>query len=281
MKLRQIRHRIVLLLLTLPLWLSHCEIDHGLSPLQGSIRGRILFLGRTQEVLNQTDEVRIAVAKSFPPSEFTELITSNPLVLSGDTLEFELLVPFSTYEVLGVVWKKKLEAWNLSDVLGYYQTGFDLLPAPVSVSEEMPIVEDVELFADFSLVIREASIKGIVHYQGTWPAQTEIMGMGAFNVPPDPDNPFSLLTVSSAKIGIPIFVSAFAYTLPVSAGTYGYIGLFWKARNTPFTEIEYLGFYADPDSAGQPGTIAIEKGETVRDIDIFINFDDFNLGQPQ
>lgn len=259
-------------------WATGCSIDHGLDPDLGSIKGQIFFSNRSDKVLQETDEVRVAVAKSFPPSEFTELITSNPIDIStGDTVDFELIVPFGTYEILGVVWKKKLEQWNLSDVLGYYQTGFDLLPTPLVVTKEKAVVDSVNLFADFQLVIREASIRGVVHYQGEWPENTEIMGLGAFVNPPDPTNPFSLLAVSSAKIGTPIFVSSFVYTLPVSAGSYGYIGLFWKATNTPFTEIEYLGFYADPDSAQKPGTVDIEVGETIQGIDIFIDFDTFEF----
>ena len=250
-----------------------CIVDHGLNPLQGRIKGKITFQNRTNDVLNKTDEIRVAVAKSFPPTEFTELITTGPLPKwEGDTIHYELVVPFGTYNILGVVWKGKSAPWNLSDILGYYREGLDLLPTPIEVTKEKPTVEPIDLYADFKLVIREALVTGTIFYEGDWPEETEITGIGAFKEPPNPNNIFSLLSVSSAKIGIPIFVSSYNYNLPIGAGVYKYIGLFWKAKNKPFTDLRYLGFYADPGSPDLPGTITVAKGDTLRNIDMNINF---------
>lgn len=258
--------------------INNCTIDHGLSPLQGRIKGKIFFLNRTSEVLNKTDQIRVAVAKSFPPTEFTELITTGPLPKwEGDTIHYELVVPFGTYNILGIVWKGKSAPWNLSDVIGYYREGLDLLPATIEVSEENPIVEPIDLFADFRLVVREALVTGTIFYEGAWPEETEIIGIGAFTEIPNPNNIFSLLNVSSAKIGIPIFVPSYQYTLPVGAGTYKYIGLFWKAKNTPFTDIRYLGFYSDPGDHQIPGTVTVTKGDTIRDIDMHVDFTTFEF----
>ncbi|GBD92430.1 hypothetical protein BMS3Abin05_00001 [bacterium BMS3Abin05] len=259
------------------LTLSSCKIDRGLSPDLGVIKGKIYFSHRTSEILKKTDEIRVAVAKSFPPAEFTELITSPPLnKWGGDTLEYELYVPFGTYNILGVVWKAKGKPWNLSDVMGYYHDINSFLPSPITVTRAEMEVDSINVYADFDYVIREASICGKITYSGTWPKETEIMGIGAFKRAPDPNNIFSLLNVSSAKIGIPIFVSEFNYCLPLSAGTYQYIGLFWKAKGTPFTSIYYLGFYADPDSASKPGAVTVVKGETRSGIDIHVDFSTFH-----
>ncbi|NOY77699.1 MAG: hypothetical protein GXO76_07515 [Calditrichaeota bacterium] len=253
-----------------------CKVDQGLSPDLGVIKGRIFFSHRTSEILQKTDEIRVAVAKSFPPTEFTELITSPPLnKWAGDTLEYELYVPFGTYNILGVVWKGKGKPWNLSDVMGYYHDINSFLPSPISVTREKMEIDSINVYADFDYVIREATICGTITYSGTWPKDTEIMGIGAFKIPPDPTNVFSLLNVSSAKIGIPIFVSTYRYCLPVSAGTYKYVGLFWKAKGTPFTDIRYLGFYADPDSASKPGEVSVVKGETRTGVDIHVDFSTF------
>jgi len=255
-----------------------CRVDRGLSPDLGVIKGKIIFVHRTSAILQKTDEIRVAVAKSFPPSEFTELITSPPLnKWAGDTVSYELYVPFGTYNILGVVWKGKGKAWNLSDVMGYYHRSEDFLPSPITVTHSHMVVDSIDVYADFDYVVREASICGTITYTGPWPSNTEIMGIGAFRTPPDPNNIFSLLNVSSAKIGIPIFVSHYHYCLPVSAGTYRYIGLFWKAKGTPFTDIHYLGYYADPDSLGAPGAVTVQKGETKDHVDIFV---DFNTFQP-
>ena len=253
-----------------------CRVDRGLSPDLGVIKGKIIFEHRTAEILKKTDEIRVAVAKSFPPSEFTELITSPPInKWAGDTVSYELYVPFGTYNILGVVWKGKGKAWNLSDVMGYYHSAEDFLPSPITVTRAHMVVDSIDVYADFDYVVREASICGTITYSGSWPANTEIMGIGAFKIPPDPNNIFSLLNVSSAKIGIPIFVKSYHYCLPVSAGTYRYVGLFWKAKGTPFTDIHYLGYYADPDSANVPGTVTVKKGETKDGVDIFVDFSTF------
>ena len=84
--------------------------------------------------------------------------------------------------------------------------------------KENPILDSIDLYADFRLVIREALVTGTIFYEGEWPEETEITGIGAFNEPPNPNSIFSLLTVSSAKIGIPIFVPSYSYNLPVGAG---------------------------------------------------------------
>lgn len=263
-------------LIAVSLFFLSCRVDRGLSPDLGVIKGKIIFEHRTAEILKKTDEIRVAVAKSFPPSEFTELITSPPInKWAGDTVSYELYVPFGTYNILGVVWKGKGKAWNLSDVMGYYHSAEDFLPSPITVTRSHMVVDSIDVYADFDYVVREASICGTITYNGTWPANTEIMGIGAFRTPPDPNNIFSLLNVSSAKIGIPIFVKTYHYCLPVSAGTYRYIGLFWKAKGTPFTDIHYLGFYTDPDSTEVPGIVTVQKGETKNGVDIFVDFNRF------
>ena len=276
MRIRRLKALLLLFALGL---ITGCEIDHGLSPDLGSIRGRIIFQHRTGAVLNQTDEIRVAVSHRFPPTEFTELITSPPLdKWAGDTVNYELVVPFGTYEILGVVWKGKGKPWNLSDVLGYYHKGLNLLPEPITVTKEHPVADSVDVWADFAFVIREALITGTITYEGTWPPETEIMGIGAFTFVPDPNNVWTLLNVSSAKIGIPTFVPSYHYTLPVSAGTYRYIGVFWKAKGSPLTDIKHLGFYEDPEHPGQPGTLTVAKGDTLTGIDIHV---DFNSLQPK
>jgi len=271
--------RAVPLLLVVGLFLSSCEINHGLSPDLGTIRGRIIFQHRTGTVLKQTDEIRVAVSHRFPPTEFTELITGPPIdKWAGDTVRYELVVPFGTYEILGVVWKGKGKPWNLSDVLGYYHKGLNLLPEPVTVTRENPVADSVDVWADFAFVIRDALITGTITYEGNWPPETEIMGIGAFTFVPDPNNVWTLLNVSSAKIGIPTFVPSYVYTLPVSAGTYRYIGVFWKAKGSPLTAIKHLGFYEDPQHPGQPGTLVVAKGDTLRNIDIHVDFSNFQPG---
>jgi hypothetical protein len=258
------------------LLLAGCKINHGLSPNLGTIRGKVIFQHRTSKVLMVTDEIRVAVAHRFPPTEFTELITSPPLPKwEGDTVAYELVVPFGTYQILGVVWKAKGRPWNLSDVMGYYHKGLNLFPEPITVTPEHPVVDSVDVWADFSLVVRDALITGTITYEGAWPPETEIMGIGAFTFVPDPNNIWNLLNVSSAKIGIPIFVRSYEYTLPVSAGIYRYIGLFWKAKGTPLTAIRYLAFYEDPQHPGQPGTVAVSEGDTLRGIDIHVDFSKF------
>ena len=260
------------ILLLAILWSPTCDIDRGLSPHLGKITGDIIFLNKSNDVIDKTDEIRVAVAKSFPPTEFTELITSPLNKRAGDTLHYEMIVPFGTYQLLGVVWKGKQTPWNLSDIIGYYRRGLDFLPTPVTVTLENPLVESIDLTVDFSQVIREARITGTIHYDGEWPGDTQVIGLGAYRNPPDPDNFFSILNASSAKIGLPIFVPSFDYNLPVSVGTFQYIGLFWKAKGTPFTEIKVLGFYADPQLPERPGSITLVKGQTLDNIDIHVDF---------
>jgi len=257
---------VVTLIILLGFFLSTCRMDHGITPLDSKVEGLVIFKGH---VPPSSEEIRVAVAREFPPREFTDLITTDPLPLwESDTVHYEILLPYGTYAAVGVLWKEKHKPWAISDILGIYLVPFTLTP-------QNP-VRRIDLIADFTRVTRGAYIEGRITYVGEWPPETEIVALAAF--PIIPQSEWDYLLVGSIDITLPLFVPYYDYRLAVSPDTYRYIAVFWKAKNTPLTAVETLGFYpADPDSPDVPGTVIVAQKDTVRGVDIIADFGKMRL----
>ena len=83
--------------------LPGCQIDHGLEPLFSKIMGKVIFTG---EKPRHTDEVRVAVVKTFPPSDMAELLFSERLSLESDTAHYEIYLAPGKYDIVAVIWKE-------------------------------------------------------------------------------------------------------------------------------------------------------------------------------
>jgi hypothetical protein len=257
-----------LLLLFLPL---ACQYDHGIDPVFSKIAGRVIFVG---EMPQNTDQVRVAVAVNFPPTDISELLTSEPLPKGVDTVAYEILVPYGDYQAVGVIWKAKNESWSLTDILGIYSDVAGFLPKSVQITPENPVADSVDIIADYRLVTKGAHISGRITFLGDWPEETEIVAVAAFREEPrtilDLLNPENISGFGLVPKGVPTY----DYRIAVAPGTYKYIAVFWvqEIRQGEFPRFAVIGVYEDAQEPGSPGAVTVELEETATGIDITADF---------
>jgi len=267
------------------LLLSACKIDHGLAPLKTRIRGKILFQGPTPP--EYVAEVRVVAAKRFPPENLTsDVIFSERLPFDPqkdparlDTVRYELVAEARTYPAVGVLWRRAGAPWELTNILGIYTDPLQFAPKPVTVDETNPVVEGVDILANWDLAFRDAYIQGTIYFRGTWPEDTEILALGMF--PIIPKTAVEFLTIKALDITIPLFrEEPYSYRTPVASGVYKFIAVFWKGRNTSIFDIRAIGFYACPGDSLLPLSVAVQPGETKTGVDIVVDFSHLPAGVP-
>ena len=260
------------LTLTLALFCA-CSFDRGIDPqlIFPTIKGTVYFEGEKPE---NTEWVVVVASRDFPPSDVLELAQAQSefLNLNSDSAEYEILLPtFGTYAAVGAVWKGRGEPLALSDVLGIYGVslggGFSL-PDSVTVTPAQPVAEGIDFVADFGRVNRGAVIRGRITYRNPAPEDTEIMAVAAYRQ--RPRNLLDYLDVAAISVGLPLDVEAYDYRLAVSPGTYGYIVVLWKGTGTSLFDFKEVGFYQS--APGVPGSVTVAKGDTVRGVDILVEF---------
>lgn len=269
---------ILILLIFLLVIPFSCNIDHGLEPINSKIIGTLTFYG---DVPPNTDEVRVAVVKNFPPQNIKSLLFSNMINFRNKTADYELYLPKGTYEVVAVLWKEHNHSWNISNVIGVYGgsvIGDLLIPTyiPVTVADNNTIVTNIDISATLERVNRDAQIKGTINFTGEWPDNTGVMAVGAFNEIPDPGDYIDYFFKSVfIDYSIPIFVSSTDYTLRVQGEeTVQYIAALWIDDSFDLSSITDVGFYSDPeDSSGTvPGSVTVPVNSIQAGIDITVDF---------
>ncbi len=253
-----------------------CNIDHGLKPLHSKIGGRIFWTGEAPE---RTDEVRVAVVKEFPPRSLNELLFSEQISYTQDTVRWEIFVPPGEYAAIVVIWKEKNQSWNLSDVVGLYGGVFvdDLLIpnlSPFNVDNENTIIDDLDIIANLNRVNRDAKIMGKITFEGEWPENTGVIGIGAFSEIPQPGNFIDYYLKNLAlDYSAPIFVDSYDYMLRVrSADPIRYISVLWIDDSFNLASILDMGFYLDPADPTQPGVVKVDSAATLTGIDFTVHF---------
>jgi len=258
----------------------HCHIDHGLEPIHSKIGGSITFEG---EAPSNTDEIRVAVLKDFPPRSINELLFSDQIPFTEDVVPWEIYIPPGRYAAVLVVWKGKKQSWNLSDIIGLYGgTGEDdkLLPTNehVTIPYETSVIEGIDINAYLNRVNRKFTIQGTITFTGQWPQNTGIIGIGAFEKIPEPGNLIDYFLKNVAlDYTVPPFVPDYAYQLRVAhtLDTLEYVSVLWIDASFDLTSIKDLGFYRDPENPDLPGAIPVFKDSTRSGIDITVNFNEF------
>jgi len=260
--------------LVLSLWTT-CSIDHGIEPQIGvpTIRGTVIFEG---DPPSNTDWVVVVASRDFPPTDVVELALSQSrrLDFNANTADYEIEVPgLGSYAAVAVVWKGKDEPVVWSDVLGLYGaslTGGGIpFPDTVRISSDVPVVEGVDMTADFGLVDRGALLTGQIDYEGAWPDNTELLGIAAYR-----NRPTDLLgfyRMAALNISLPTRVDSFAYKLALPPGRYEYVVVLWLARGANIFDFREIGYYESSPGAGEPGQITVARGDTARGIDIAVD----------
>ncbi len=255
-----------------------CRIDHGLEPINSGIGGRIFFKGETPR---HTDEVRVAVVKDFPPRSIKELLFSDMIDFRSDTAQYKIYLPEGKYNVVAVIWKEHNEPWNISNIIGLYGgifLGDRLIPTfkPVVIPDSKTFIDTIDIAANLNRVNRDAKIEGTIHFIGSWPENTGVMGVGAFTEIPKQGD---ILDYYFKSIFIDYTISTFVekadYLLRVhSIDTVKYIAALWIDNTFDMNTIRDVGFYVDPfDTTGTvPGTVTVPKDSTLKGIDITVDF---------
>ena len=280
-------HTIILFFGCISLFTLTCNVDHGLRPIHSKIGGTIQFTG--DRVPLNTDEIRVAVVKDFPPRNIKELLFSDMLPFrEGDTtvikrpVSWEIFVPPGEYDMAAVIWKENNEAWNISDVVGIYGgvfLGDMLIPSyrSIWVPSYDSAVDTLTIQANLNRVNRDAKISGSITFQGNWPANTGIVGIGAFvDIPKKGDLIDYYLKNVALAYGIPAYVSEYQYQLRVrSKDVINYVSVIWIDSSYDLTSLRDVGFYADPLNPGQPGQVTVSHGGVKQDVNITVDFSKF------
>lgn len=268
---------LLLSLLILGLFVS-CEIDHGLYPIKYAIKGKVNFF--KGEPPANTDRVEVFALKEFPPKDpqnFLYLGSSGALDYQktgseNTEVEYEVPVSRTSYQLIVVLWKEKKQNWDLTGLMGFY-TGKKaaILPDTVFVTKEVPVIDSVDINANWEVVSKDASISGKITYEGNWPKDTQLLLLAVYRQKPTTDMQYLLF--ENVNYTQPVFVDTSSYRLAVGSGVYNYIVLYWVGKKiSKITDLVELGYYETPENPGQPGKIEIASGERKEDVHIRIDF---------
>jgi len=246
-----------------------CDLDHGLSPQPGKLQVEVTFKGDPPK---DTQGVYLIVAPQFPPHAINELFQSpNSLPTNQDTVMTEIDLPYGEYEACGLWWYSKDTRSNLADIL---DMPFDLMtgrPIGFTLSPEQPVVQrTLRVYWDYML--RDATIKGTVHFTGNFPENTDVVAIAAY-MPRPRTTVHYLVYLKAIDITVETGVKEHHFTLPVPSGSIEYIAVFWLPEKSPLYEIQIISEYMDPDDPEKPGRLLLDPEETEEDIDIFVDWD--------
>jgi hypothetical protein len=254
--------------------LTTCSIDQGIEPQIGvpAIRGTITFKGNPPA---NTHWVVVVASRDFPPSDVVQLALSQSarLDFNAGSADYEIKVPsLGSYAAIAVVWKARDEPVIWSDVLGLYGASFTggiSFPDTVHVTGDAPIVDNIDVTADFTAVDRGAVLGGRITYEGNWPDNTELMGIAAYRA--RPANLLEFFQPAALNISLPTQVDFFDYRLATPPGTYGYTVVLWLGRGSSIFDFKQIGFYETSPGSGEPAEVSVALGDTVRNVDITVD----------
>jgi hypothetical protein len=260
-----------------------CSYDHGVDPIRTRIKGAVVFLSGPPPWYVR--EARVAIAKKFPPENLiTDMVFSDPLsfrrdssLVAPDTLHYELVAEPGTYSAAGVLWRKSGEPWDIANILGIYTVPGQLSPKTIVISNDQPVADSVDIFADWALSLRDAYIEGDITFKGQWPQDTEILALAYF--PIIPRTTLDFLTVKALDIKVPLFrEEPYHYRTPVGSGEYKFITMFWKGKTTSIFDIRAIGFYRSPADSLQPQAVCVDPNQTVNNINFEVDFSTLPFG---
>ncbi len=248
--------------------LAACDIDTGLDPTRSGFQGTIIFKNEWPE---ETDEVRVVAATTFPPSAITELTMSEPLPLYQDTVDYKIYTNPQTFKAVGVVWKQKEEPWDVTNIIGiYFPTEDHFTPGQVTIPNRKTIIDSINIVADLSRarMAVESTISGTLNVRGDWPPGAQSVVVAAS----EKLLPTSLLDIVFAMPIKAGFESA-TYSLNVQPGTYALIGALVVVSGQPVNMQSVAGYYKKKPTDIMPGSVTVPDDTShVKGIDITIMF---------
>ena len=261
--------KIVLLALSLAISFAayRCDFNHGIEPLPGKLKARVIYRG---DAPSNTHGIYLVVAPEFPPHAINESYHSpNSLPFDEDTIYTEMDLPYGHYESYALWWYSTDTKSNLADILAMPIDPFNnLLPASFDITAEKPIVEKT-MYANFSRMNRPSAIKGTIRFSGPFPPNTLATAVVAFKIKPVEAIHFLLYLKA---IDFSIETNPYEFNLPVQTGRTEYIAVFWLPERSPLTDFQTVGVYMDPNDPSRIGTLNLKDGETANNIDIYVDW---------
>jgi len=87
-------------------------------------------------------------------------------------------------------------------------------------------------------------ISGTVAFTGEWPSNTEWVRVLCFSEKPAPNNFIEFIAfLKGLSDPLPDGVREYHYVLELRPGTYKWIAVAWKAKDTPITSLQVIGEY--------------------------------------
>ncbi len=258
-----------------------CQVDHGLAPLPGMVRARVLFYGGPPP--KNTEGIYLVVAPKFPPRAINELYHSpNSLPFKWDavrdTMVTEMALPYGHYDAISLWWYNTETKSNLADILALpLDASNNLLPLGFDITKEQPVF-DIDLRANWSRVDRDASIEGTIYFNGPFPANTLATAVAAYVRKPEANVEFlTMLKSIDFSVGpesdkYDAQNNVYHYVLPVRHGTVAYVAVFWLPEGASLTDFWVLGIYEDPNAPGNPGSMSLRAGEAKKGVDIYVDW---------
>jgi len=255
------KHLVIFLLFILTV--LNCKMNHGISPLPGKVNVTVYFRGTPPE---NTQGIYLIVAPKFPPHAINELFNSpNSLPVGRDTVYATLSLPYGHYESISLWWYSTETKSNLADVLALpLDATNNLLPLGFDITPDKPVA-NMELFANWSRVERDAAIEGTVYFNGPFPPNTLATAVAAYIFEPEINVQYLVWLKS---IDFSVDKNPYHYRLPLRHGQVNYIAVFWLPDQANLTDFRVLGVYEDPSNPGQPGRISLKANETIKGLDI-------------
>lgn len=257
-----ITHLIFLLVL-----ISKCSTDHGIAPLPGKIVATIYFRGIPPA---NTQGIYLVVAPEFPPHAINELYHSpNSLPIDKDTVYAEMELPYGHYDAVSLWWYNIETESNLADVLALpLDPGNNLMPLSFDISAENPVYE-IELYANWSRVDRDATIEGTIYFNGPFPENTHITAVAAYQYEPT-ENIHYLLWLKSMDYSID--KNPYHYRLPVRHGNIDYLAVFWLPERADLTDFRTIGVFKNPNIPNEIGKLRVPADTIIKNIDIYADW---------
>jgi hypothetical protein len=247
-------------------FLFTCDFDPGLEPMRSGFQGTVTF--KNQWPAGES-EVYVAAATKWPPAEIADIALSEPLPTQVTTAHYELYTTPMSFTRIGVIWKKKGQPWNLSDlkILGYYyiHSNADSSYGNLTIKDNKTMLKNINIKANLAITLPTASgFSGTITFINAWPANTDQVILAASTKFPPQD--ISEIILSDP---LPTFVDKADYSLNVPPGTYKAVGIIWKEKDQDWNVTNIVGIYFPTSDQFSPGVVEIKDRTTwLENIDI-------------
>lgn len=229
------QRQLLLFIIVISLFAFTCDMYHGLEPIRSGIGGTINYIGDWPD---NTAEVRIVAATTFPPTDINDLIIGDILPIGGNSTEYNFYLSPGDYYI-GLVWREREAAWGIQSIFGIYTNpGDSFAPGLIKIPDDTTLVTGKNITADFAYARRasQSSISGTVNFVGNWPDSVEsFMVIAANKFPPE-----SMLDLAFSGLQTG-YVESINYSISAAPGTYRAVGVVNKKVDRPWALENVVG----------------------------------------